>query len=366
MKRSHLILPVFFALLPSVPWAQNATAKPPQRTAAIENFPSREQAQASWAKSQPARTSDTANGPSTNIGPGVGGAARVAGAALPDPKLGGQKVDYPGEALERVAPMTAEDIAKFESELFDRARAMAQTPGGPYTLKGNRVTRISFEPNAKPETIDVAMNLGALVMFVDRSGAPLVIEGAKSFSFSFDVGILQTEEAKTKGSATLEIVPKALVGQGNMMVRLAGVVNPVLLQVQVGHSKSVDSVVQVVVPVLTPSKNVLPGDRMVADAGTLVGEMQGFLMGIPPEDAVAVKVKDVGSTTAWMWRNHLYVRTPHTIFSPGWFRRQAAVDGTAVYELPLTSVVRMGVDGREADAIFELPYIPPVAGAKNK
>ena len=116
-------------------------------------------------------------------------------------------------------------------------------------------------------------------------------------------------------------------------------------------------------PVLTAAKNVLPGDRLEADGGTQVGEMQGFLMGIPPEGAVDVKVSQVASTFAWMWRGHLYVRTPHTIFSPGWFKRQAAVDGTAVYKLPYTSLVRMGVDGREVNAVMELPYIPPVASA---
>lgn len=375
MNRPYTLSFIFLVLMPSVLLAQNTTTKAPaERSPAIENFPSRDVAQANWKKAQPAPVkSESEAGPNMNLSPGGGGGggpggSKISGSALPDPKIGAKadKVDYAGEALERVAPMSAQDILKFEDDLYERAKAMAQTPGGPYTLKGSRVVRVSFEPNAKPEMIDIAMNLGALVMFVDRSGSPLTIEGAKSFASAFDVSVLQTEEAKTKGSSTVEILPKTLVGHGNLMVRLAGVVNPLLMQVKVGQSKAVDSVVQVVVPVLTPSRTVLPGDRMAVDAGTLVSEMQGFLMGIPPEDAVEVKVRQVGSTSTWMWRNRLYVRTPHTIFSPGWFRRQAAVDGTAVYELPLTSVVRMGVDGREADAIFELPYIPPTFGAKQE
>lgn len=362
MKNKFSFLPLFFGFLPSVLLAQNVTnAQAPHSAPAVENFPSRAAVQSSWEQSQPpSEPSAVLRGPSTSMGSDPTSSTRVAGRSLPDPKI-----DYSKEAIDRVSPMTPEEIRRFEAALFERARAMAQTPGGPYTLKGNRVMRISFEPNARPETIDVAMNLGALVMFVDRNGNPLTIEGAKSFSFTFDVGMLQTEEAKTKGSATVEILPKALVGHGNMMIRLAGVVNPILLQVKIGDSKLVDSVVQVVVPVNTPSRDVLPGDRMAGDGGTLVGEMQGFLMGIAPEDAVDVPVRQVGSTSAWMWRNHLYVRTPHTIFSPGWFRRQGAVDGTAVYELPLTSVIRMGVEGREMDAIFELPYIPPTLGVKK-
>lgn len=365
---------IFFALAPSVLWAQNVNnkaAETPQqkpqqnRAATVENFPTRQEAQGSWQKIDPPRESQTAKGPSNDIGPSgantPGGSSRVTGSALPDPKI-----NYPQEALDRVSPMTPEEIRKFEATLFERAQAMAETPGGPYQVRGIRVAPISFEPNAKPVEIEIAMNNGALVTFIDRNGKPLTVDGAKSFSYAFDVSVLQTEGVKAKGSASIEILPKALTGSGNLMVRLVGEINPILLQVKVGKSKEVDSLVQAIVPVITQA-NVLPGDRLTADGGMLVGEMQGFLMGIPPEGAVDVKVRQVANTTAWMWRDHLYLRTPHTIFSPGWFRRQAAVDGTAVYEMPLISVVRLGVDGREMEAILELPYIPASAGiARSK
>jgi hypothetical protein len=31
--------------------------------------------------------------------------------------------------------------------------------------------------------------------------------------------------------------------------------------------------------------------------------------------------------------------------------------------MPYTSLIRMGVDGREVNAVIELPYIPPAATA---
>lgn len=336
----------------------------------VENFPTREAAQQNWQKLNPQSPSQATSGPSNDVGPAGGSAqqsstpasgGRVKGGELADPKLP-SKVDYAEEATERVAPMSPAQIRKFEESMVEAARAMAETPGGPYTVKGSRIMPISFEPNSKPGSIDVALNNGALITFVDRSGSPLIVDGAKSFSFSFDVSVLDTDEVKQSGSSTVEVSAKALSGSGNMMVRLKGVPNPILLQVRVGSpTKTVDSVIQAVVPVRVAAKSVLPGDRLEADGGTQVGEMQGFLMGIPPEGAVDVKVSQVASTTAWMWRGHLYVRTPHTIFSPGWFSRQAAVDGTAVYKLPYTSLIRMGVDGREVSAVIELPYIPPVA-----
>lgn len=367
----------FSALFCSVVCAQNATTKPAEQPApaqrkgaVIENFPTREQAQQSWQKAEPPATNSAANGPSGNLGPGGAlpagsskGGSRVSGRELPDPKLP-PKSDDVTEATERVSPMSPAEVRKFAQAMVDSARAMAEVPGGPYTVRGSRIMPISFEPNSKPGTIDVALNLGALLTFVDRSGTPLIVDGAKTFGNAFSVGVLQTDEVSARGSSTVEVTAQALSGTGNMMVRLVGVPNPVLMQVRVGsEAKTVDSVIQVVVPVLAAAKNVLPGDRLEADGGTQVGEMQGFLMGIPPEGAVDVKVSQVASTSAWMWRGHLYVRTPHTIFSPGWFKRQAAVDGTAVYKLPYTSLVRMGVDGREVNAVLELPYIPPVASA---
>lgn len=339
----------------------------------VENFPSRQEAQQNWDKANPPNRNTSANGPSNDIGPagrasgpaaGAAGGRRVSGGELPDPNLKAAKIDYPAEAIERVSPMDPAEIRKFEELMYQRARAMAETPGGPYTVKGSRIMPISFEPNSRPGAIDIAFNHGALVTFVDRAGSPLIVDGSKSFSYTFDVGVLQTDEVKERGSSTVEVTAKAISGTGNMMIRLVGVPNPILLQVRVGNdNKTVDSMIQAVVPVLSPAKSVLPGDRLEADGGTQVGEMQGFLMGVPPEGAVDVKVTQVATTSAWMWRGHLYVRTPHTIFSPGWFNRQAAVDGTAVYKLPYTSLIRMGVDGREVNAVLDLPYMPPVATA---
>jgi len=373
----------FFAYSCSVVCAQNVqsagqagqAAVAPSKSAVVDNFPSRQEAQQNWEKTNPPAKSQVANGPTNDIGPagasrasgpaaGPSTGGRVRGGELPDPNLKAAKIDYPAEAVERVSPMDPAEIRKFEEMMYQRARAMAETPGGPYTVKGSRIMPISFEPNSRPGSIDIAFNHGALVTFVDRSGSPLIIDGAKSFSYAFEVGVLATDEVKERGSSTVEVSAKAISGNGNMMIRLVGVPNPILLQVRVGNdSKTVDSMIQAVVPVLTPAKSVLPGDRLEADGGTQVGEMQGFLMGIPPEGAVDVKVSQVATTSAWMWRGHLYVRTPHTIFSPGWFNRQAAVDGTAVYKLPYTSLVRMGVDGREVNAVLDLPYIPPVASA---
>lgn len=226
--------------------------------------------------------------------------------------------------------------------------------------------RASMQPNARPETVSLALGKGAIVSFVDRTGAPLVVDAIEGFSSAFNVRVMKTERAEKEGLNLFSIDPRVLTGQGNVAVQLAGVLTPFTFDVEVGKTTEIDSHVQFVLPVVSEKRQVLPGDRMESDGGVYVPEMQGFLAGIPPLDAVEITVKNVPGTYAWMWNKKLYVKTQHTIFTPAFFRRMGSGDGTAVYELPLTPVVRMGVEGREMQALLDFPYIPSQASVQRK
>jgi intracellular multiplication protein IcmK len=377
---------IFFALIPLVVLAQNVNTqtapgalpaaapapapagKAPSKAPVVSNsaFPSRSEAQAKWDKLDPPQESQTAKGPRTDLYPGTGSSSgtpaqnRVTAPTLPNPKI-----DYAKEATERVSPMDAKEIQKFSTEMYKRSRAMSATPGpdGEYTVRDQRVERISLAPGAKLPVVDVALNLGAVVSFVDRTGAPLIVDAVKSFSDVVSVDSLPTEDAMKTGSDYVTVMANRLTGRANVMVKLLGVQAKVMIIVEVGKSKDVDGSVQMVVPVLADKGRLLPGDRMEADAGLIAPEMQSFLAGLPPDGAVEIKVSKVGSsTTAWLWKSHVFLRTPHTVFTPAWFRRQGSQDGTAVYELPLTPIVKLGVEGREMMAYLEFPYIPTGAG----
>lgn len=378
---------IFFTVVPVVLWAQNVNGQQPAapsqapaaRPASVANsgFPARVDTQAAWEAKQPSQgASPTAQGPATTpygnqpgqqFGPATGqssGAGAAAPGAIKVKPLPSPKIDYVDEAIQRVSPMGPKDIRRFNDEMYDRMVEGSRVPGGEYNLRGSRMVKVNLAPGAKPEEVDIALGMGAMISFVDRTGARLIVDAAEGFSDAFAVRVMKTELAETEGAHTFSIDAKRPTGLGSVSVQLLGVISPYVFKVRVGKNKDVDSHVQFVLPIVSNKRQVLPGDRMTSDATFMIPEMQGFLAGIPPEGAVEVKVNKVGETAAWMWNNKLYLRTPHTVIS-GWFKRQASADGMAIYELPLTPMVSMAAEGREVRAVLDFPYIPPITKTRN-
>lgn len=348
----------------SVSLAQNNTdpKKPEQKIARpqVGNFPSREEAKKNWDKQDPPAKNGGETGPDTSVSPNNTGGRTVSAKPLPSPKI-----DLVSEAISETSPMNAEQLRQYKDEMLKRARELTTVPGGPYEINGTRMVSLNFSPGSRVETISVGLGMGASVQFLDRRGSPIPIDAVKGFSPAFSVGVQDVETEKNTGSSSFYIEANSVTGVGNVIVRLVDIHNPIMLRVEVGKSDRVDGVVQAIVPHLVQSNRALPGERVEADNGLFLVEMQAFLAGIPVDGAVEVNVKNAAGVSAWMWREKLYVRTLHTIFSPGYFRRQAAADGTAVYEMPLTSLARMGMNGKEVEVQFEYPFIPQIKSSKG-
>lgn len=369
MMKLRLLVGAFFGLYVVVVCAQDKQQPAGAKPVSVSNFPTREEAKRNWDIQNPkgAGTKEAAPSAGQNFGPagspgpsaGQPSGGKVAAEPLPDPKI-----DYPQEALERVAPMTAEDLRKFADLMYERSKEMSRVPGGHYKLRGSRQVMVNLNPGAEPEKISIALGMGAMVSFIDRTGAPLTVDAIQGFSPSYKVQVMETEKAKAEGAHIFSIEAQKITGQGNVSVQLKGILTPYSFNVVVGESKDVDSHVQFVWPTVSGKRSVLPGDRMEADGNLIMPEMQEFLAGIPPEGAVEIEVPNVVNTKAWMWKKRLYLRTHHAVFTPGFFRRQGSVEGMTVYELPLTPVVRLGVEGREVMASLNYPYIPSHSNAK--
>jgi len=326
----------------------------------VANFPSRTQAQKNWDKQEPKSASATDSGPNTDIEPAGAnmksntssaaagkGKGKISGKTLPD----GQP-DYATMALDNVLPMDAAQMKKFAEETYKRSLEMTAIPGGPYTRKPMRRLKISTAPGAPTEVIDVALGMGASVALIDQTGSPVTIASVEGFSDAFKVRVMKTENENIFSIEALK-----LTGQGGVTIQVKGQ-PPLLIDVNVGKSTVVDGVVQALVPGMVNTKTVRPGDRFGEDSQGSSPEMDGFLAGIPPDDAVEIPVSRAPETRAWMWNKKLYLVTPHTIINPGYFKRQGSADGTAVYKMPLTPIVNMGVYGKDVQAILDFPYIP--------
>lgn len=355
---------IFFAFYMSVSLAQDNTSvkstEAKNKSPQVGNFPSREAAKKSWDKQEPPQKSSSDGGPDTGVSPGSTSTKTVTAKALPNPKI-----DVVTEAINETSPMNAEQLRQFKDEMLKRSKELTTVPGGPYEINGTRMVSLNFAPGSKVETVNVGLGMGASVQFLDRRGSPIAIDAVKAFSPAFSVGVQDVETEKNSGSSSFYIEANSVTGAGNVIIRLVDIPNPIMLRVEVGKSDRVDGVVQAIVPHLVQSNRALPGERAEADNGLYLVEMQAFLAGIPVDGAVEINVKNVAGVTAWMWHEKLYVRTIHTIFSPGYFRRQAAADGTAVYEMPLTSLARMGMSGKEVEVQFEYPFIPQIRATKG-
>lgn len=361
--KSAIILTLFLVFNASGALAQ-VDAKQSKDKASAGDFPSRADAKKNWDKDNPPPTKE--RGPDTSRTPGGGGGQLITGAALPNPKIDASDAAVDA-AIGEIAPMSPAEIRRFADEIYRRNLEGAKNPGGPVEVNGVRLVNLSFAPGTKPEVIRLGLGMGVALHFIDRLGAPILVESFKIFSGVAE-GSLPVKEAVR--SAILNLEAKNITGSSNVIVRLEGVSNPIVLRIDIGKRRDdgktieIDSVVQVVVPVNTSAK-LLPGERAEADSGLFKEEMQGFLAGIPPEGAVEVPVKKIGGVSAWLLGGKLYVKTSHTVFSPGFFRRQASADGTAVYEMPLTTFARLGVYGKEVEVLFDYPFIPNIQSTKG-
>lgn len=358
---------VSLALVSVVLHAQNDTrgakadpapaAKPPKsHLASVENadaFPSTTEARQQWAADgdggrSPAPTPVRTAAPAANS---------VTAAPLPNPKI-----DYVGQSLDSIAPMTGAEIKRFQSSIYERSSAGSQVPGGPFKTQTRQII-VDTSPGVAPVTIHVAIGQGCAVTLIDRTGAPLLIDGIQAFSATFAAKVLATERAETEGTNIFTVEARQLTGGGNIIVQLIGQTSPISFNVEVGRSPIVDSQLNLVLPFTSSKRTFSAGERIGAinDAQLPGDDVQSFLAGIPPEGAQDVTVKNRRDVMAWVYKSRLYLRTRLMPISPGYFSKFAATDGTAVYELPMVPVVTLTGDGREVEAELSFPVIPSYA-----
>lgn len=349
---------LFAQTAPQAPAAAPAAAP---KTAAVSNssapagaggFPTKEEAKKNWHANDPAP-----KGPyitPAGAGGSSAGANSVNAQGLPNPNI-----DYADIAKKRMFPLTPAQVRDFGEHAHDQSKAASAAPGGPYISLPPRMVKVSIDPGKALETVTIAMGKGAIASFIDRNGQPMIVDAVEGFSPAISVRVMKTERAVKEGSNTFSVDALSITGQGRVVVHLNGVTTPYAFDVEVGHSNRVDSVVSFVMPMSSSKKVVYGAERGEADASFDKPEMWGFLSGVVPDRAVEVELPTIPGSRAFVLGNFLYVRTPHKVMTPAYFDRRASSDGgTVVYQLPLTSIIRMGVEGREMQALVNYPYMP--------
>lgn len=245
--------------------------------------------------------------------------------------------DLKREAIDRIAPLTPEEIKDLRQDLLRRGNAMTE-PMEPPPKPVRRQVTLDLSPGASPEIIRAAFSQGSVVTFVDAAGRPWPVMHADNFAPNgFDVA--------TFGANGVSVgVKREAARAGNMAVLLEGLSVPVSFGLVSGQ-REVDYSIEVRLPRYLPTA---PPPVGMVDRNPALGaeELLNYLLNTPPQGAKALAV-DAPGVQAWqVSAERMIVRAEGLVASPAWQRRQSSATGVSVYDLPITPVVLLAAQGQ--------------------
>lgn len=230
--------------------------------------------------------------------------------------------------LKKMYPMSPEQIQALRQTHETTQRAM-EAPAQPVPKPTVTSQSVNLAPGTVPPVLRLSTGYVSSVLFVDETGAPWPVSAYSigdptSFNIQWD-----------QQSNLLLIQGQKSYATGNMAVTLQGMPTPVMLTI-VTDQGVVDYRVDYRVQGRGPNaRGSMIGSAVPQNANAM---LMNLLEGIAPQDSELLNITG-GSAQAWLWNNHLYVRTPLTLLSPGWTATMSSADGTHVYQLPVTPMI---------------------------
>lgn len=231
------------------------------------------------------------------------------------------------EALERIAPMTPDQVRELRIDLDARTKAMQQA----LEVQAKPVRRqivIDLSPGATPEVIRTAFAQGSILSFVDAAGRPWAVQAVENFNpAGFDAALFGTS------SVSVGVVqPSARAG--NIGILLEGVSTPLMFTFVTGQPE-VDYALEVQLSRFVPGQP-LPVGAVDGSPSQNVSELMGFLLNTPPESAANLK-SDSPHVKAWqISATKMIIRAEGIVVAPAFTRKQSSQSGVSVYEVPLS------------------------------
>lgn len=262
---------------------------------------------------------------------------------MPSPVTGATRpqTDLVEDTIDRVAPLTPQEVIRLRKELDSRNNALTEnikTPPKPVT----RLVRLDLSPGNAPEVIRIAPGEGTVVTFVDAAGKPWPL--AEGASFNGDA-----VDVQKFGDNGLSIGMRQNNRVGNAVVLLADMPSPISFSIVPGQ-REVDYSVQMAVPRYRSGSIDMVG--AASGQPTFNGpELLNYLLKTPPSSAQKLTIEGLPGATAWqITPSKMVLRTDALVANPAWFRKQSSGDGMSVYELPISPVVLVAVGGRYVSA----------------
>jgi intracellular multiplication protein IcmK len=258
---------------------------------------------------------------------------------MPMPALASARPDLVNESVEQIAPLTREEIVRLRRELEERARGMTENvTGRPAPKPSAQVFQLDLSPTAAaaPPVVRVTPGQGAVISFLDATGAPWPIELADNAAA--DGGIVVQRFTNHQ----LSVFVRTRTALGNVLVALKGLPTAVSFTVVSGQ-EATDYQVHLVVPRFLngPPTNVLSSSSVPA-LGT--SDLFDYLLRTPPQGSKPLRIEGMPGAAAWQTGpTKMVVRTDAQLTEA---LRHFSLDGTGVYEVRLSPLVLGTFNGR--------------------
>lgn len=248
------------------------------------------------------------------------------------------KVDLVNESIDRIAPLSAQELIRLRAELAKRDAAMHENvTGDPPPRPTTSVYSLDLSPKAdvSPPVVRVSIGQGAVVSFLDATGNPWPITQADNYNSD---GITVTKF--TAHQLSISLLQRNAMG--NVMVALEGLPTAVGFSVVGGQART-DYQVKMVVPQF---KNGVPANVISQGSIPAVGtsDLYDYLLRTPPKTARALKVNGMPGAIAWQTSPSKMVVRTHALLTSA--TRYFSLDGVTVYEVPLSPLLMGTFNGR--------------------
>ncbi len=268
-------------------------------------------------------TADTTNTAANN-------SAATPTAATHTPSLNDQAF---AQTVHNMLPLTPDQIKTLRYLLDESQRAAAEYPGTPPRPTSSLVA-VNLSPGATPPVERLCAGYVTSLVFTDATGSPWPVA-------AYDLGNPHDFNVQwNKKGNTLLVQALDHYQAGNLAVMLQGMDTPIMVTLLPGQ-RACDYRTDLRIPQLGPNANpVFSGLPNTANPKLL-----DVLDGVPPQGAQQLQIQG-GNATAWLIDNHIFLRTPLTVLSPGWISATSSSDGTNAYELPNTPVILASSQGQ--------------------
>lgn len=240
-------------------------------------------------------------------------------------------------ALQGIFPMRPKEIRQL-LEYYDNVQESVQVPVYPYPRPEVAVINLSLDPGVTPPIISLSAGHVTTINLLDVTGAPWPIQ---DISFAGKFSIVEPEE----GGHVLRITPLEEYSYGNISIRMLTLKTPITFTLRTQRD-----IVHYRVDARVPEYGPFANAPLIDGGMTLVAgdpDVTSVLDGVPPQTAEKLTVSGVdGRTTAYLYNDKAYVRTPLTLLSPGWEKSVSSADGMNVYALAFAPVLLLSDEGK--------------------